>query len=161
MNKFKKLSKLFVLGALLSIQMAAFAAQHKVAHSDAEYQQSILFYINEYRAKHHLKPLVLKQDMSLEAAKHSRAMSNNAIPFGHTGFSGRIKRLYSKNKNSRGGAENVAYYRMDAKKLVDAWVASPGHRRNIQGNYNLTGIGIAHSKKDGWAYFTQIFLRCG
>jgi uncharacterized protein YkwD len=52
----------------------------------------------------------------------------------------------------------VAYYKSDAKKLVDAWIASRGHRQNILGNYNLTGIGIAHNKK-GWGYYTQIFIR--
>ncbi|WP_242602183.1 CAP domain-containing protein [Legionella nagasakiensis] len=126
--------------------------------SDADYQKLILQYVNEYRLKHHLAPLTMNSLVSLEAKKHSQAMANKAVPFGHQYFDARIHRLYKDIKNCHAGAENVAYYKLDAKKLVDAWIASPGHRRNIKGNYNLTGIGIAHSKQ-GWAYYTQIFLR--
>jgi len=130
----------------------------KGVNSNATYQQKILYYVNEYRVKHHLTPLKMSSTISTEAAKHSRDMASKTLSFGHSGYNGRIKRLYKKINLCRGGAENVAYYKLDAKKLVDAWIASPGHRQNIVGNYNLTGIGIAHSKK-GWAYFTQIFLR--
>jgi uncharacterized protein YkwD len=131
---------------------------HETVVTDEEDQKMILYYINAYRSKHHLAPLKLNHAMSQEAAKHSRDMASHAMPFGHTGFNSRIKRLYKQIGECRGGAENVAFWRIDAKKLVDGWVASPGHRRNIEGNYNLTGIGIAHGKK-GWAYYTQIFLR--
>ncbi len=126
--------------------------------SDANFQKRILFYVNEYRAKRHLSALKMSAVISQEAVKHSRDMASKAMPFGHNEFNGRIKRLYKKISQCNGGAENVAYYKLDAKKLVDAWIASPGHRQNIVGNYNLTGIGIAHGKQ-GWAYYTQIFLR--
>lgn len=131
---------------------------HQDGLSDAAYRQAILHYVNVYRIKHHLAPLTLKNTISQEAQKHSRDMAVSATPFGHHGFNQRIQRLYQKYPKSRGGAENVAYYKLDAKKLVDAWIASRGHRQNILGNYNLTGIGIAHNKK-GWGYYTQIFIR--
>jgi len=131
---------------------------HQNTDIKTDYQQQILYYVNQYRMKHHLSALKMNSAISSEAAKHSRDMASKAMPFGHTGYNGRIKRLYTKFGQCRGGAENVAYYRLGAKKLVDAWIASPGHRQNIVGNYNLTGIGIAYSKK-GWAYYTQIFLR--
>lgn len=126
--------------------------------SDAYDRKMILYYINQYRSKHHLAPLKMSPTISREAEKHSFDMANKVMPFGHTGFNKRIHKLYQQFDQCRAGAENVAYWRIDAKKLVDGWIASPGHRRNIEGNYNLTGIGIAHGKK-GWAYYTQIFLR--
>ena len=128
------------------------------AGGDAEMQQAILQYVNEYRAKRHLAPLEMNQTVSAEATQHSRAMASHSVPFGHAHFDGRIKRLYRQFDPSQGGAENVAYYKWDAKRLVDQWISSSGHRQNIVGNYNVTGIGIAHDKK-GWAYYTQIFLR--
>lgn len=128
------------------------------AMSDATYQQQILYYVNAYRAKHHRAPLVMNTKMSEEAAVHSRRLASHTIGFGHAGFLGRIKRLCRDIEHCNGGAENVAYYKLDAKRLVEQWVASPGHQRNIVGNYTITGIGIAHAKK-GWAYYTQIFLR--
>jgi len=127
-------------------------------YTDFEYQKKILFYVNEYRKKHHLSPLKMNNEISMEATRHSKNMASHATPFGHNKFNERIKRLYKQCKKCNGGAENVAYYRLDPKKLVDAWISSRGHRRNIEGNYNYTGIGIAHGKK-GWGYFTQIFLR--
>ena len=132
-------------------------SQTPVRMSTAEYQTRILYYVNAYRAKHHLPALQMKSTISKIAALHSHDMANHRTAFGHTGFNGRIKRLYQQYDSCRGAAENVAFYRLDPKRLVDAWVASPGHRRNIEGHYNLTGIGIAYGKK-GWAYYTQIFL---
>lgn len=126
--------------------------------SDAASREMILHYVNVYRAKHHLPALKLNAAASQEALKHSQAMASKSIPFGHAHFSDRIQRLYKKFENCRGGAENVAFYKTNAKRLVDGWIASPGHRRNIEGQYNVTGIGIAHGKP-GWAYYTQIFVR--
>jgi uncharacterized protein YkwD len=47
---------------------------------------------------------------------------------------------------------------MGAREVVDGWLNSPGHRRNIEGDFRLTGIGIA-KRSDGMVYFTQIFIR--
>jgi uncharacterized protein YkwD len=47
---------------------------------------------------------------------------------------------------------------MSAREVVDGWLKSPGHKRNIEGDFTLTGIGIA-SDKQGNIYFTQIFSR--
>ena len=160
MSKIKALIKgLGLVASIGMVQLACAAVQlDKDVATDAEHQKRILYYINEYRVKHHLSPLKMNNAISEEAAKHSRAMASKTMPFGHNDFNGRIKRLYKKIALCRGGAENVAYYRIDDKKLVDGWIASSGHRQNIVGNYNLTGIGIAHGKT-GWAYYTQIFLR--
>jgi uncharacterized protein YkwD len=54
-------------------------------------------------------------------------------------------------------AENVAYGNITAKEVVDNWLKSPGHRRNIEGKYTITGIGVAKSS-DGTIFFTQIFV---
>ena len=117
-------------------------------------------YINSYRAQHHLVALKLNSQISQLAKNHSLAMARKNIKFSHANFNQRINKLYKKFKHCNGGAENIAYYKLNAKKLVEQWVLSPGHRRNILGHYNFTGIGIAQSKA-GWAYYTQIFLSSG
>lgn len=121
-------------------------------------QKGILFYVNQYRAKRGLKPLKMNLMMSKEAETHSREMANHKVGFGHKDFNKRIKHLYSEIKDCRGGAENVAYNYKDAQDVVKNWMTSPGHRRNIMGSYNLTGIGLARDSR-GKIYFTQIFLR--
>jgi uncharacterized protein YkwD len=160
MKKTTSIVQHFVLVALLVIGQYSMAigVKHQRSVSVSEQQTMILYYVNQYRIKHHLAPFKMSRIISKEAEKHSKNMAKHKIPFGHEGFNGRIKRLYRQVKNCNGGAENVAYYKVDAKKLVEQWIASPGHRRNIEGPYNVTGIGIAYGKK-GWAYYTQIFLR--
>jgi uncharacterized protein YkwD len=47
---------------------------------------------------------------------------------------------------------------MGAREVVDGWLRSPGHRRNIEGDFRLTGIGVA-TARNGMVYFTQIFIK--
>jgi uncharacterized protein YkwD len=122
------------------------------------FQEQVLYYVNKYRVSNHRSPLTMLPIISHQATLHSQEMANKKAPFGHADFNSRIMMLYKEIKGCNGGAENVAYYKMDAKKLVDAWIASPGHRQNILGHYKFTGIGVAPAKK-GWGYYTQIFIR--
>jgi uncharacterized protein YkwD len=158
MKNLKLIFKAFLCCSVLFLSPPAFTVNASHVKAEGINAQMILHYVNLYRAKRHLSPLKLNSAISAEATHHSRDMANKAIPFGHRYFDTRIRHIYSEIKDCRAGAENVAFYKTNAKKLVDAWVASPGHRQNIVGNYNLTGIGIAYGKK-GWAYYTQIFVR--
>ena len=158
MNKLMITVQRLMIALAISLISPPIIANNHNESTDAYNQKMILYYVNAYRAKHHLSPLTMNNAISKEAAQHSRDMATKKMGFGHTGFSGRIKRLYRIIPQCNGGAENVALYKLDAKKLVDAWIASPGHRRNIEGHYNLTGIGIAHGRT-GWAYYTQMFIR--
>jgi uncharacterized protein YkwD len=117
----------------------------------------ILAYINQYRAQHGLSKLVMNNSVSSEAYKHSDEMAKRKVAFGHNGFYKRIDNLHKAIKNSSIGAENVAYNYKNAEVVARGWINSSGHRKNILGNYNLTGIGIARDAK-GRLYFTQMFL---
>lgn len=156
MNKIKFL----ILSVIISFSSLSSAATIKSSSqlSDAQIQKNILIYVNQYRAAHGLKALQLNAAMSKEATQHSLDMANHRMSFGHQGFSKRIKHLYAQIGNCRGGAENVAFNYKDIKELVRLWTKSPGHRRNIVGNYNLTGIGVARDT-NGKPYYTQIFIR--
>jgi uncharacterized protein YkwD len=142
---------------LLPFPVAAKIADEKVTIG-SPMQKAVLFYINQYRTQKGLSPLQLNYLMSKEAEIHSREMATHKIGFGHKDFNKRIKRLFNEIKGCRGGAENVAYAYKDAQDVVKNWLTSPGHRRNIDGPYNLTGIGLARDS-NGKIYFTQIFLR--
>ena len=84
-------------------------------------------------------------------------MATKRVPFGHAGFDQRIDALLDNIKGSDAAAENVAYGPKSAEDVVKMWLNSSGHRKNIEGNFNLTGIGIAQDK-DGRPYCTQIFI---
>lgn len=49
-------------------------------------------------------------------------------------------------------------YSEEATAAVQGWIKSTGHRQNMEGNFNLTGIGVATNAK-GQYYFTQMFIR--
>jgi uncharacterized protein YkwD len=83
-------------------------------------------------------------------------MASKKVPFAHAGFSER-QRTYAKQRGFVSGfAENVATGANDAAAALDIWLHSEGHKRNIEGAYVYTGLGIARTK-EGQYYFTQIF----
>ncbi len=115
--------------------------------------------INQYRKSRNLPPLKLDNSISKQARIHSQNMAQGKSPFSHKGFEKRIDAVSSK-ISYRSAAENVAYnqgYSNPVESAVKGWIKSPGHHKNMIGNYNLTGIGVAKNSQ-GEYYFTQIFI---
>jgi uncharacterized protein YkwD len=86
-------------------------------------------------------------------------MAAGRAPFGHADFDGRVAALQQQMVLHR-TAENVAFdkgHRDPAAEAVRGWLASRGHRQNIEGPYELTGVGVV-SNQNGEVYFTQIFV---
>ncbi|MBN3926222.1 CAP domain-containing protein [Nostoc sp. NMS4] len=124
----------------------------------AALEQSIFNQINNYRISQGLSALTRNGAMDNQVRIHSQNMANGSVPFGHTGFS---ERLRATRVSYRSAGENVAYnqgYSDPATVAVQGWLRSPGHLANIRGNYNLTGIGVAKNSR-GAIYFTQMFIR--
>lgn len=118
----------------------------------------ILRYVNQHRRSMGLSALRPDSFISSVALGHSRNMLSGKTPFGHTGFNQRIDIIRKRLGPLHVAAENVASGPMSAREVVDGWLHSPGHRRNIEGDFRLTGIGLAR-RADGMIYFTQIFVR--
>lgn len=122
-------------------------------------EQSIHQQINQYRQSRKLPPLTLDPRISEQARTHSQNMANG-IPFSHQGFDQRVEAI-RRVIPYRAASENVAFnkgYSNPGQQAVQGWIKSPGHRINIEGQYNLTGIGVSKNAK-GEYYFTQIFIR--
>ncbi len=117
----------------------------------------ILKLVNEHRAEMGLRPLKMNDQISPYAEQHSHNMAIKKVPFGHDGFDSRMESVSGK-VPSNSWAENVAYGSDDPKEIVDMWLHSSGHRKNIEGDYNQTGIGIS-GNRNGTYYYTQIFVR--
>ena len=86
-------------------------------------------------------------------------MATGRVAFSHVGFDGRAAEI-SKSIPYRTFAENVAMnygLRTPGATAVSGWLQSPGYRRNIEGSFDLTGIGIVRSE-DGTYFFTQLFM---
>jgi uncharacterized protein YkwD len=127
------------------------------ATANTRMADDILRLINDYRKKKGLRPLAMSTVMNAEALKHSENMAARRTSFSHNGFQGRIKRISSSLNGVSNAAENVAMGSTSAKQVVEEWLSSPMHRRNIEGPYSLTGIGVAADKR-GVLYYTQIFV---
>ncbi|MDY6940555.1 MAG: CAP domain-containing protein [Cyanobacteriota bacterium] len=131
-----------------------------VAGEIADIEESIHGKVNQYRQSQGLPTLTLDPQMSEIAREHSANMAAGTVEFSHDGFEDRAEKL-GEFVSLRGVAENVAYnqgYSDPATQAFEGWLESPGHLENIEGDYNLTGIGVAQNDR-GEYYFTQLFVR--
>ncbi|MGH1339132.1 MAG: CAP domain-containing protein [Aureispira sp.] len=123
--------------------------------SDIEIE--ILQLVNEHRATLNLSPLAFYLPIQEASYQHSNNMAHGSVPFGHTGFSERANSLVQ----SLGGSaasENVAMGQRSAHEVVQSWLNSAQHRKNIEGDFNLTGISVVRDK-NGERVFTQLFIK--
>lgn len=114
--------------------------------------------VNQHRKNKNLPPLNLHPQISDQARIHSQNMAQGKVIFSHNGFKERVQAI---KLPYRSVAENVAYnmgFTDPVSHAVIGWIESPGHRQNMEGEFNLTGIGIAKNAQ-GEYYFTQIFMR--
>lgn len=115
--------------------------------------------VNEHRIAIGLQPLEYSEALATIARQHSQAIATGYEFFSHDGFEKRehaaqsIVRLETFAENLALNNSSLASAPVDA---VAGWLDSPGHRKNMEGRFNLTGIGCARGK-DGVFYFTQLF----
>ena len=120
-------------------------------------EQEILIQVNKYRKSKGLSALQMNNMITTEAEKHSSNMATKRTAFSHSGYDTRIKRISNHLGGVSKSAENVAFGYTTAKDVVNGWLHSPGHKKNIEGKYKLTGIGVAKDKQ-GTLFFTQLFV---
>jgi uncharacterized protein YkwD len=128
--------------------------------TEAALEQQTHAKINDYRASKGLATLTWNDVIAEQARQHSKNMANGSVAFGHDGFSARTDAI-GKTIPLAGAAENVAMTSVVSdppSTIVNEWINSSGHKANIEGSYNLTGIGVARAS-NGAVYFTQIFIK--
>ena len=136
----------------------------------------VIYYTNAARNKHsvpsglvpeYFEPL--SRDLRLQSAaqRHSNYMAESGR-YGHRGRKGSSVGTRTKRAGYEYSyvGENIYKYPVErdrkklAKKLVDGWMKSPGHRLNIlDSDYTEIGVGIAERK--GYVYVTQNFGKHG
>lgn len=156
---------LFVFALILTHHFSACAQVKDLSNRLTAYNRidianmntRILQLVNEHRQSIGKGSLQMIDVASAQAIQHSRDMMNKNTPFGHEGFEERVDVIKKSVGFINAAGENVAYGQLTAEGVVDGWLHSPGHRKNIEGDYNLTGIGVAQNAQ-GVIYFTQIFV---
>jgi uncharacterized protein YkwD len=121
-------------------------------------EREILGLVNDYRKTKKLGPLQTNAAIEYQARRHSMDMGTHRIPFGHQGLSFRIKYIQEKVPGATIVGENVAYGNLSAKAVVSGWIKSAEHRKNMEGNFKYTGIGVTRNMQNQ-LYFTQIYAR--
>jgi uncharacterized protein YkwD len=119
---------------------------------------AILYYVNIYRRSAGLVPIQLNSFESALALKHSQDMASKRVSFSHDGFQERVLAIQKKLGPQAAWAENIASGRMSGREVVESWIKSPIHKKNLLGNFILTGIGSAKNE-EGVLYYTEIFTR--
>jgi uncharacterized protein YkwD len=147
----------FAFISILFFVIQACSQTSEQSIGDAQLQQAVLDYVNQYRKTKGLAPLQMMSLITSEALRHSKNIADGKVAFGHGGFDDRADRLMKQIQQSNAIAENVAYGKFTTQEVVDRWIQSSGHRQNIEGKYTLTGVGIIR-RKDGYLFFTQIFI---
>lgn len=121
--------------------------------------------INQYRKSVGKAPLRRHSGLDRLAQKHCEFMAKNRGKFtlgseniSHYGFEDRA--LYAQRAYSmQNVAENVAGGKIHGNvsaTLVKSWVESKKHIFNINGNWDVTGLGV-YKAPDGMVYATQVF----
>jgi len=116
--------------------------------------------INRYRESSGRAPFEWNDSIAEIARRHSEAMAKGRSSFGHDGLKKRSERI-QKEFVIAGMAENVSKHQRNsgfAEAAVTRWLKSPAHLKNIDGDYDLTGIGAARSG-DGTVFLTQLFVK--
>ena len=120
--------------------------------------QQVVDITNAERGKVGLPALVVDQRLMNAAQGHS-ADQAALDRMSHTGSDGSDAgvRIRRQGYDWRAWGENVAAGYPDAPSVMRAWMASAGHRANIQsGAFTQIGVGLAYAA-DGSAYWTQVF----
>ena len=68
------------------------------------------------------------------------------------------KQIIQANENAQVVSENVAYGYTSAQSVVNAWLNSPGHKNNIEGNFTDFDISAEQDTEGNW-YYTNIFIK--
>ncbi|MEG1637233.1 MAG: CAP domain-containing protein, partial [Cellulosilyticaceae bacterium] len=121
-----------------------------------QYENEVLTLVNKERQKAGLKPLQMDERVRTVAREKSRDMSVNNY-FDHTSptYGSPFDMLKKSGINYSSAAENIAAGYQTPNAVVDGWMNSPGHRKNILDG-NLTHIGVGYYSTGN--YWTQMFI---
>ena len=128
----------------------------------AALETALLAEVNAVRARHHLIPLTRSSALDEVARSHSDDMARrNYLSHENPEGSNPVDRIQrSEVSGFTLAAENLGKTNRSNPntEIVQSWLASPDHRRNLLAPpFNTTGIGIARAG-DGSLIYTQLYV---
>ena len=112
--------------------------------------------INAYRVSIGLNELKEINHISYKSEEHNQYMiANNVV--NHNDFVSRSENIMQV-LGAKSVSENIAYNYNSPQAALDAWLKSPGHKANIEGNFTHFGLAI-QVNAEGKKYYTNIFAK--
>ena len=130
--------------------------QEDNASSSQSIVNQIFKLVNEHRIDLDKKALKLNSFANTLAKEHTLYMIDEK-KISHDNFDERFEKLSSTEKAFKLG-ENVASGQETAQSVMNSWLNSNGHRKNIEGDFTHIGIS-AIKNKSGIYYYTQLFFK--
>lgn len=131
--------------------------QKVVSYSYNSIELETMDLINAHRVSKGLNPLQKINHMSYKSEEHDNYMiANNVV--NHNDFSARSENIMQ-TLGATSVSENIAYNYNTPQAVLNAWLASPGHKENIEGNFTHFGLAIKESPTTGKKYYTNIFAK--
>ena len=113
--------------------------------------------INNYRQSIGLNTLEVINHISYKSEEHNVYMIDNNV-FNHDYFQQRSDNLIRVLGADRVG-ENIAYNYLTAESAFAAWMNSPAHKANMEGDYTHFGISVTTNPDTGRKYYTNMFIK--
>jgi uncharacterized protein YkwD len=124
------------------------------SYNDSEIETMKL--INDYRVSIGLNALERTNHISFKCEEHNKYMIANNV-MDHSNFATRSQNIMLV-LGAKSVAENVAYDYKTSAAVLKAWLDSPGHKANIEGDYTHFGLSVK-TDAAGKKYYTNIFAK--
>ena len=148
------------------VEPQAFLPMVLKPHTFSAEARAVLEIVNEERAQAGCGPVVLQEQLTAAAQGHSEDMALNDY-FDHTSKDGRSpwQRIQATGYQYSAAGENIAAGYSTPESVMDGWMNSDGHRKNILNcNFTEMGLGYYYLANDLGEYryrhyWTQVFAR--
>ncbi len=122
-----------------------------------ETESKLVVLINDYRQSLGLNTLEVINHISYKSEEHNYYMIDNNV-FNHDYFQQRSDNLIRVLGAEKVG-ENIAYNYLTAESAFAAWLNSPAHKANIEGDYTHLGISVTVNPDTGRKYYTNMLIK--
>ena len=140
-----------------SSEAAAEDKQVVTTYNYNETESKLITLINDYRQSKGLNPLTVINHISYKSEEHNFYMIDNNV-VNHDYFQQRSDNLVRVLGAEKVG-ENIAYNYQTAESAMSAWLNSPSHKANIEGDYTHLGISVTINPDNGKKYYTNMFIK--
>ena len=122
-----------------------------------ESELKLITLVNNYRQSIGLNTLEVINHISYKSEEHNIYMIDNNV-VNHDYFQQRANNLIDVLGATR-VAENIAYNYQTPESAMSAWLHSPDHKANIEGDYTHIGMSITVDEATGKKYYTNMFIK--